>query len=268
MSGFLNFLTEYATTVGLKIVYAAILLFVGMKLIKWLTKNVSKLPLLSKLDTSVSHFAASALKVALYALLFAAVAIILGFPATTLVTVLGSAGLAVGLALQGSLTNIAGSLILLITKPYKIGDYIEYGGIAGTVKDINLFYTVITTVDNKVITCPNGALSNSNIVNYSAMDNRRVDLVFSAKYGTNTDDVVKILVMCAQRNELVLRNPATEAFVSELSDSSIKFTLRAWCKSGDYWTVYFGLMDDVKKVFDAAGIEIPFQQMDVHIRND
>ena len=266
MENFLAFMTEKATNIGLAIIYAALVLFFGLKLSKWASSKIVKLRVFDKIEPSVCHFIASLLKVVLYALVIISAAIILGIPTTTFITILGSAALAIGLALQGSLSNLAGSIMILVFKPFKVGDFIEYGSLKGTVEDINIFYTVLRTPDNKAITCPNGPLSNKEIINYSANDTRRIDLTFTAGYDSDIDEVKSILLKCAELDDRILANPAPAALFTKQGESALEFTLRVWCENKNYWDVYFMLMENVKKAFNAAGIDIPFKQVDVHVK--
>lgn len=258
-------LGEISTTVGLKVVYAILILVVGLVLTNIICKKL-KNKKKKLLEESVGDFLISALKVVLYTLVIISAALVLGVPGTSFVAILGSAGLAVGLALQGSLTNIAGSIMIIAFKPFKVGDYVDVAGVSGTVEDINLFYTVIATVDNKRITVPNGSASNAVVVNYSAKEQRRVDLEFSVAYGSDTELVKKTILNVANKNELVLKDPEAVCYLIRQDDSAIVFVLRAWCKGTDYWTTYFALNEQVHNGIKAAGIEIPFPQVDVHMK--
>lgn len=266
MEKFVNVITEKATSIGLTLIYALLVLIIGLRLAKWASNKLLKMNALEKVDVSTRHVLASAVKIFLYTLVIVSAAIIIGIPATTFVAILGSAGLAIGLALQGSLSNLAGSIMILLFKPFKVGDFVEYGSFSGTVEDINLFYTVLTTPDNKVITCPNGALSNSNVTNYSSKDIRRVDLTYSAEYGTDIDMVKNIMLKCARNDKRVLVAPAPVAFLSEPTESALKFLLRVWCDGSDYWGVYFDLIENVRKDLAAEGINAPYNQLDIHVK--
>ena len=263
-SAILGFLTSF----GIKLLAAIIVLVVGIKLAGWIVKKLGKSKGFERLDTSVGHFLLSAVKILLYIVIVITAAGIIGIPATSFITVLASAGVAIGLALQGSLANIAGSIMILFFRPFKIGDYIEGNGVSGTVEDINLFYTVINTPDNKTITCPNGALSNGNIINYSTKDTRRVDLTFSVAYDSDIEKVKGIILAIINSEECVIKELEPFVALSAHNESSLDFVVRAWCKSADYWTLYFDLLEKVKKAFDVAGIEIPYPQMDVHVKKD
>lgn len=266
---FLNTLINLCTSFGFKLLWAILILVIGLKLVKWVVKLVAKTKLFQAMDISVSKFLQNAIKIVLNVVVVMSAAIQLGVPAASFITVLSSCALAVGLALQGSLSNLAGSIMILIFKPFAVGDFIEAGGMSGTVNAINFFYTVLYTVDNKVVTMPNGALSNGNIINYSRLDYRRVDFTFSVGYTSDIEQVKKILLDCAKAHELVLTDPAEPmARLTKHGESSLDFILRVWCKNSDYWTVNFDLTESVKEAFDKAGIEIPFPQMDVHMKGN
>ena len=270
MEDFLNdlwaFLAQLGTTFGMKLLGAIIILVVGIKVSKWAVKLWTKSKGYQKLDITVAHFLANALKAILYTVVIMSAVITVGVPAASLITILGSAGVAVGLALQGSLSNLAGSIMIMIFRPFKIGDFIGASGFSGTVEDITMFYTIIRTGDNKIITAPNGALSNGNITNYSKKDTRRVDLTASVAYGTDVEKVKALLLKLAADNKLVLKDPAPFVALKEHGASSIDFVLRVWVNSGDYWTVNFGMLEDIYNEFAANGIEIPYPQMDVHVK--
>ncbi len=259
-------LAELAMSVGLKLVYAILLLIIGLRISRFICKRLAKSRAFEKMETGVSKFIVNLVKVFLNTLIFISAALILGVPATSFITILGSAGLAIGMALQGSLSNVAGSIMIMIFKPYKVGDFVEAAGVSGTVQEINLFYTVLTTPDNKRITCPNGAVSNAVIVDYSTEETRRVDLSFSVAYGTDVTKMRTLLLETAAANGLVLKDPAPDARLSSHGDSALTFHLRVWCNAADYWTVYFDLMEAVNGALVQNNIEIPFPQVDVHMK--
>lgn len=265
MQNFLEYLKQLGTDVGLKIIFGLVVLFVGMKLAKWVVKLVSKGKGFGKLEVSVQSFLLSFIKIVLYALVIASAAIIWGIPTTSFLTIFTSAGVAVGLALQGALSNFAGGLMILIFKPFKVGDFIENGAVMGTVKDITIIYTILHTVDNKVVTIPNGTLTNSNVINYSALPSRRVDIKFSAGYHDDIEKVKSVLMGVAEAHEKVLKDPTPFVRLTAQGSSSLDYTFRVWCAGPDYWDVYFDMMERVKMAFDENGISIPFQQVDVHM---
>lgn len=251
---------------GLRIVFGIILLFVGSKLIKLLMKGFDKGKRKGKrkLDKSVHSFLRSFLKIILYILLYSAVAYLWGVPTTAFVTVFTTIGVAIGFSAQGVLANFAGGILILVFHPFKVGDYIECGEVSGTVKDITVIYTILTSGDNKKITIPNGTLTNSNVINYSARTERRVDLVVSASYEDDIDKVEKVLSEVASKNPLVLKDPAPIARLSAHNADSLDYHFRVWCKSEDYWEVYYSSLEEIKKAFDANDITIPFKQVDIH----
>lgn len=261
-------LFEFATSWGIKLLAAIVILIVGIKLIGALTKWIKKSPKLDKVDDSLRSFLGSFSKIALYLVLVITVAMILGVPATSFITILASCGVAIGLALQGSLSNFAGGIMILLFKPFKVGDYIEASGESGTVEEISVVYTVLLTVDNKRVTIPNGALTNSVIENYSSEKTRRVDLKFTTAYDADIERVKKILTDVASSHPKALSDPAPFVRLCEHSDSALTYTVRIWCKNEDYWDVNFDTIENVKAAFDKNGIEIPYPQMDVHISKD
>lgn len=247
------------------IALAIITLVVGLLIIKrfgnFLEKQVKK----SHIDNTLKPFITSVVSTVLKVLLGISVVKILGVDTTSFVAVLASAGLAIGLAFQGTLANFAGGVLLLTLRPFKVGDYIEANGYAGTVESIQVLYTNIVTVDNKVVYVPNGSLSNASIINYSIKDTRRVDLSFGVGYETDTKRVQEVLKEVVQEHVLVLKTPEPFVRMSEHGDSAIVFVVRAWVNAGDYWTVYFDLIESVKNRFFEENISIPFPQMDVHL---
>ncbi len=267
MEKILDFLFELLTSLGLKIIEAAIILFIGIKLIKFVKKWIKTSSKLEKVDMGVRTFLSSFLGITLYAILFISIAMILGIPTTSFVTALASCGVAIGLALQGALGNLAGGIMILVFKPFKVGDYIEASSTSGTVTNITIMYTVLTTLDNKVITIPNGTLTNSVIENYSASDERRVDVCFTTGYECDIDKVRSVLLDVAKSHELILKDPEPFARLTNHGENSLEYTLRVWCKASDFWDVKFDLIERVKKEFDANGITIPYPQLDVHIDN-
>lgn len=262
-----SFLLEFATSFGIKLLGAIIILVVGLKCTSWIAKLIRTSSKLDKLEVSLRSFLASFIKIALYIVLVITVAMILGVPATSFITILASCGVAIGLALQGSLSNFAGGLMILFFKPFKVGDYIEASGESGTVVEISVVYTELLTVDNKRITIPNGALTNSTIKNYSAEELRRVDLTFSVAYDSNDSKVKSLISDVIEAHPGALKDPEPFVRLSQHADSALVYTVRIWCNSADYWAVYFDVLENVKAAFDQNGITIPFPQMDVHINN-
>ena len=265
MEKFLDKLVEGSIDISAKLIIAVIVLAIGSKIIKAIESNLRKENKLKHLDASVKGFLVSFISITSKIVLFIVVLHILGVPTASIITVFGSCAVAIGLALQGGLSNIAGGLMILIFKPFKVGDYIEVNDKKGTVKSITMFYTTITTFDNKVIQLPNGNLSNSNITNYTANKKRRIDIDISVSYDSNIDKVKKIITEILSKNELILQEENNFVRLSKHADSALVFAVKAWTKTENYWDVYFDLMEDIKKVLDKNKIEIPFPQMDVHI---
>lgn len=263
----LSQLAEFATSLGVKLLGAIILFGVGLKFTSWLSKWIRRSSKLNKLDTSLRSFLASFIKIVMYIVLIITVAMILGVPATSFITILASCGVAIGLALQGSLSNFAGGLMILFFKPFKVGDFIEASGETGTVVEISVVYTELLTLDNKRITMPNGTLTNSIIKNYSSEELRRVDLTFNVAYDSDDQTVKNIICDVIEAHPQALKDPKPFVRVSEHSDSAIVYTVRVWCKNADYWTVYFDILEEVKASFNKNNIKIPFPQVDVHINN-
>ncbi len=257
-------LQEFAVTYGGKLIGAILLLVIGFKLTSIITKKIASAKALSKIEASTRGFIQSIVNVLLKVFVGITALAIIGVPMTSMIAVIGSCGLAIGLALQGSLSNIAGGFIILVFKPFSVGDFITSGDIAGTVEDIGIFHTKILTIDNRRIIVPNATISNATLTNVSALKDRRVDLTFTASYNCDIDLVEKTLLGVCQAHELVLKTPEPFARLSAHKDSALEYTVRAWCKTEDYWTVYFDLIKDVKIAFDKAGISIPYPQLDVH----
>lgn len=258
-------LIVHAATLGKKLVAAGLVLLIGHLLIKLFMKILRKSKFAEKGDPTAVRVLNNFIRVGLYVVLLVTVISILGVPMASVVAAIASAGVAIGLALQGALSNLAGGVMILIFRPFRLGDFVEVDDYSGTVTDIGIFYTVLTTTDNKVVTVPNGTVMGDSIVNYSVKDTRRVELVFSAAYGTDAEKVKKLLLAEADKHELVLKEPAPFARLTKQNDSSLDFTLRVWTKSSDYWTVHFDLLETLTRRFEEEGIEVPFNQLDVHI---
>lgn len=254
-----------------KMLIVAILIYiVGKKIIKAIVGLVEKGLNKSNLDDSVSHFLAKLCNVSLYLMLVIIVVGYLGLPTSSLVALLGSAGLAVGLALQGSLSNFAGGVLILIMKPFKLGDYIVTSGFEGVVTGIDVFYTKLTTGDNKVIVIPNGVITNASIQNNSDNKDRRVDITVPIAYDEDVEKVRGMLLNMANANDKVLKDEEHQpiVFLGEFGASSINLGFRTWAKTEDYWAVFWGLQETIKKEFDKNGINIPFDQLEIKIHKD
>lgn len=258
---------DLATGFGVKIVIALAIVIVGFKLIKVFLKYIESGKIFQKVDASFKSFAVSFFSIALKIILLITVASYLGVPMTSMITVLGSAAVAIGLALQSSLSNIASGIMIVFFKTVSVGDYVENGSFGGTVIQIGLFSTVLNTPDNVHITIPNSQLTSSAVKNYSAEDTRRVDVDFTVSYDSDVEKVKTILLKVAGVTEGVLEDPAPVVYMTEHGDNAIKFQLRTWCENANYWDVKFQLLENVKRTFDAANIEIPYPQLDVHMKN-
>lgn len=256
------------TAFGIKLLTASVVLFVGHKLIKSFKRWIGTSAKFEKADGSVRSFLTSFIGIVLYVILVITITVMLGIPATSLITALASCGVAIGLALQGSLSNFAGGIMILLFKPFKVGDYIKTEEASGTVAEITTVYTILHTPDNKVITIPNGTLTNSVIENYSAVEKRRIDLEFNVSYDSDIDKVKAVIMEVISAHEKVVSDPPPFARLSEHGESSLVFTVRVWSKTEDYWDVRFDIVEEIKRAFDSNGISIPFPQLDVCIKGE
>ena len=258
---------DLVTGLGVKIVVAVLIVIVGFRLIKIMLKYVENGKIFDRIDASFKSFAINFLGVALKLILLITVASYLGVPMTSMVTVLGSAAVAIGLALQGSLSNIASGIMIVCFHTFAVGDYIECNGFGGTVKQIGLFSTTLTTPDNVKVVMPNSQLTGSTVKDYSCEETRRVDVTFSVSFDTDIDKVKTILLKVAGVTEGVIEDPAPVVYMTSHGESAVEFQLRVWCENANYWSVKFDLLENVKRTFDAANIEIPFPQLDVNVKN-
>lgn len=249
------------------VILAAVLIFLGIILSGLISKLVVKALKARNADPSVYNFIKRAVSVVIKAV-FILMAFSLFFNVGSLVAALGAAGVAASLGLQDSVAQFASGIQILLNHPFKNGDYVEVNGVQGNVADIRFMNTVINTADNKRIIIPNSHITTNHIINYSAEDIRRLDLVYSISYTANIADAKNVVMNVAQLNELVLSEPAPGVFVNSHESSSINLVAKIWCKSADYWTVYHSMQEDVKLAFDKNGIEIPFNQVDVHLKKD
>lgn len=250
----------------IRLAAAGLLLFIGSKLIKFLMNRFKRSKLYQKMDPGLASFTASGSRIVLYIILILMCFGVLGIETASFLALFTSGGVAIGLAFQGAVTNLAGGVMILLFHPFRVGDYIETTEIAGTVNAISVLYTVVLTPDNKRVTVPNGSLTNAAITNYSAVGQRRVELTFSVSYDCDIDKVKQILLSVAESDPKSLKGPAPLARLKTQSASSLDFVLRVWCAPENYWDLYFDLNENVKKALDEAGMEIPFPQMDVHMR--
>ena len=250
---------------GMKILGAIAVLLVGLWVIGKITKILKKIVAKNHFDKTLSRFLVSLASGILKVLLGISVIGMLGIQVTSFIAILGAAGLAVGMALSGTLQNFAGGVMLLIFRPYKTGDFVELAGHSGTVKEIQIFNTILTTGDNKTIFIPNSEASSTSLVNYSIGEKRRVDLTFGIGYGDDIDHAKKVLHKIIEENTHVISKKDSLVVVSGLGDSAVELTIRVWVKASDYWPAYFDLTETVKKTFDREKISFPFPQRDVHL---
>ena len=246
------------------LIMALIILFVGIYIVRFVNRMVKKFFLARNYDPALESFLQSFINIALKIILFILVITQLGVQSSSLLAILGAAGLAIGLALQGSLSNFAGGVLLLAFKPFKVGDYISAQGVDGNVKEITIFYTKVTTFGNQVAIIPNGKLSNENVINYNAMSNRRDNLKIGIGYGSNIKEAKDIMLQICADSDKILKEPIPEVYVDALGDSSVNLTLRFWADVSVFWPAHFYVIEEAKKRFDAAGIEIPFPQRVIH----
>lgn len=258
-------ITDFAVLYGLKILAAVAIFVIGKLVAGFIVGLVTKLLNKRKVDPAVTSFTTNLISTGLMVFIFIAILKKLGVETTSLVAVIGAAGLAVGLALQGSLANFAAGFLIIVFKPFKIGDFVEANGVAGVIEHIYIFTTELRTPDNKVVIVPNSKMTDNNIINYSSAGNRRIDLVIGIAYDANIDDARKILLDIMSTDDRILQDPEPTVSVAELADSSVNLAVRPWTTVEDYWGVYFGTLEAVKKRFDKAGIGIPFPQRDVHL---
>lgn len=261
-------LTNLAITYGPKLIGAILLLIIGSWIVKLVSKSFGKFLDNKNIDPSLKPFLKSIFNVILRAMLFISVLGLVGIPMTSFVAILGAAGLAVGLALSGTLQNFAGGVMILLFKPFKVGDFINAQGFSGTVKEIQIFNTILKTPDNVTIIIPNGGLSTSSMTNYSVEEKRRVDWAIGVGYGDDLDKARSVIKRLADADDRILKDPEVFIAVSALADSSVNFTVRAWVKAADYWGVFFDMNENVYKTFDKEGLNIPFPQMDVHVHKN
>ena len=250
-------LSNLCTTVVGKVLLAIVVWFVGKFIVSKIMGLVGKIKVLEKVEPNTRTFVLSALKWLLYVILVVSIVAILGVPMASVITVLGTAGAAIALSLQGSLSNLAGGIMLVIFRPFKVGDFVEASGVTGTVKEITLFYTVLNTVDNCRINVPNGALMNANIVDYSAEATRRVDLSFASAKSEDPKKIQSLMLDVMEQNEKVLKDPAPFARLSGGTNEAMQFTARAWCKTEDYWDVYFDLTQTITEKLGENGVQAP-----------
>ncbi|MFI7845271.1 mechanosensitive ion channel family protein [Dorea amylophila] len=272
-----NQLTQYVQdsipgliTFGLKVLAALVAFFIGRLVIRWIRKIVRRSFERSGADKGVEQFVDSLLKYGLYALLVFSLISSLGFDTTSVAAVLASGGVAIGLALQGSLSNFAGGVLILLLKPFVVGDYIieDTNGKEGTVKEIQIFYTKLSTIDNKTIVIPNGMLTNNSITNATAKDERQLDLRVSISYDADIRQAKSVIENLLIKDECIIKNEQINVFVHELADNAVVLGIRAWVKNEEYWETRWRLLEEIKLLLDENGIEIPYPQMTVHMQKN
>jgi len=261
----MNYAIEITSNFGLKLLTALIVVIVGKQLVKILLKVIKVALEKANTEETVRIFVANLLNTVFTVIIFVAAINQLGVETTSIIALLGAAGLAIGLALQGSLANFAAGILIVIFRPYKVGDYIEAGTNVGTVKDIQIFSTVLRTPDNKAIVVPNGSIMDGSITNYSEQPTRRIDIIASCSYEDDLDKVKQVLKTILDSEDRILTEPKPQIAVSELAESSVNFIVRPWVNSSDYLPVMYSLLEQIKKTFDQEGISIPYPQSDIHI---
>ncbi|MDH8679939.1 mechanosensitive ion channel [Fusibacter bizertensis] len=265
---FIENLKTIGFEMGIKFISVVLVLVIGFKLVNIIEKRLLKSRSWISIDPTLKSFLRSFMKMGLKAMVLVTAIYTTGIEMTTFVAVIGAAGLAIGLALQGSLSNLAGGVLIITLRPFKVGDYIEGAGQAGTVTDIGLFYTNLTTPDNKAVIIPNASIANSSVVNYGVFPTRRVDLEFSVSYQSAIKDVKRVISNVVDQNSLILREPEPFVRLAKHGSSSLDFKVRVWVNASDYWDVYFTLIEEIKEAFDREGIDIPYPHLVVISNNE
>ncbi len=261
-------LKAFVTTAGVNLLFGIIIIVVGLFVVHWFIKFLKQSKAITKLEPSLQSFFLNAIKLVLVVVVILSAANVIGIPLTSVITIFASAGVAISLGMQGALGNLVGGVTLLILKPIKTGEFVRIGDHVGFVKNIGAFYTEIKTKDATLISLPNSALTNTAIINYSREGNRRVEVEFLVSYKSDIDKVYATLKEMAAKNDLVLADPPPKVVLHECTSSGMEFEVRAWTDAPNYSKVRKFLIDSGKRALDAAGIEIPYQQMDVHIKQD
>jgi small conductance mechanosensitive channel len=262
-----NYAMDFVMTYGPKLLGAIVVLIIGLWIIGWVLRMIKRVMTKANVDESLRPFLKSLIGAVLKVMLGISIMTMLGIEMTSFIAILAAAGLAVGMALSGTLQNFAGGVMILLFKPYKVGDFIEAQGYMGSVKEIQIFVTILTTGDNKTIIIPNGPLSNGSLTNFSTQENRRVDWTFGIGYGDDVDKAKEIIRNILEADERVHKDPAVFIALGAMADSSVNLTVRVWTAAPDYWGVFFDTNEKVYHAFNAGGINIPFPQMDVHVHN-
>lgn len=251
---------------GWRLLIAVLILFIGTRVVRVVRGILRKTFVRTELDVSVARFLISVVDAGIYALTFFIAADQIGVPSASIIALLGSAGLAVGLSLQGSLANVAGGLLIMAMRPFSVRDYIVYEGMEGTVENIGLVYTTLITVDNKKITVPNGSISNAVVTNVTVQEKRRVDIEVGISYSSDMKRAKEVIRSIYETNPMVLSEEGITVYVGDLADSAVIIGGRGWVNTEDYWTVRWGIIEQIKERFDEEGIEIPFNQLDVNVK--
>ena len=268
IDGLINWIANTGVTIVLKVIAALVIMFISFKIINRVARKIEKRSEKKSYDKTIMRTLAYVVKIAAKCLVTVCLIGFVGIDTSGITALIASLGVCFGLAVNGALSNLAGGILLLVTRPFRVDDFIEAQGVSGTVEDIHMVNTKIRTPDNKVIYLPNGALSSGNIINYSEKPFRRVDFVFSIGYTADYEKAREIIMNILTSHELTLDDPAPYVRMGAHSASSIDINARAWAKNSDYWTVYPDIIEKVKAEFDKNGIEIPFNQLDVHVKND
>lgn len=267
MEKFIELAIEFGTTFGVRIITALLILLIGLQVAKWVRSLTRKLMTKSQIDSTISIFVSNLAYIGFIAFVVIAALHRLGVATASFVAVIGAAGLAIGLALQGSLSNLSAGVLIILFRPFKIGDFVSAGGVLGSVQEISFFTTILNTLDNIRVIVPNSKIYGDTITNYSTNDTRRVEIVAGISYDDDIDKARTVLQEIVNQDERVLEEPEPTYQVTELADSSVNFTVRVWVNKEDFWNVYCDLTEQVKKRFDAAGISIPYPQQDIYIHS-
>ncbi|MBR4359029.1 MAG: mechanosensitive ion channel [Clostridia bacterium] len=251
---------------GMRFLAGLAVLIIGLILARWIIRLSQNKLKIKKMDPTLLGFLRNLARFILYAVVVLTAISVMGIPLTSVVTIVASAGVAISLAMQGALSNFVGGLTLLLFKPIKAGDYVKVGDLEGTVQTIGAFYTEMNTFDNRHISMPNSSLTNTAIINYTRQGTRRLDEIFSVSYNSDMQQVFQVLNGLIARNPAILPDPAPVVHLNQFGESSLQYVVRVWCKTADYWDIHFYLLEEGKRALDAAGIEIPLPQMDVHVK--
>ena len=259
---------DFLSTQGINLLRGILVLVVGFFLVHWALKLVSRNEKYIRMDPTLKGFLDNLMRIVLYIVVILTAVNVMGIPMTSVVALVASAGVAISMAVQGALSNLVGGLMLLLLKPIKVDEYIKVGDVEGTVKRIGASYTELATPDNRYITMPNSLLTNTSIINNARLGTRRLDVFFSVSYRADIDHVKQVLTSVMNRCEGILPDPEPAVKLTECGESALKFVTRVWTKGSDYWNANFFLLEEGKKALDAAGISIPYPQMDVHVKQD